>query len=51
MKIQKILLSVVAITAIGGTAVAGSRLYTSLPTAVLDVDTADIPREASLEAT
>jgi quercetin dioxygenase-like cupin family protein len=51
MKIQKILLSVVAITAIGVTATAESRPYTSPPTTVLDVKTADIPREAPLEAT
>jgi len=50
-KILKILLSAVAITAIGGTAVGESHLYTSPPTTVLDVKTADIPRGASLEAT
>ena len=48
MKIQKILLSVVAITAIGVTATAESRPYTSPPTTVLDVKTVDIPREAPL---
>jgi quercetin dioxygenase-like cupin family protein len=51
MKIQKILLSIVAIAVIGATASAASRQYTSPPTTVLNLKTGDIPRETPLEAT
>jgi quercetin dioxygenase-like cupin family protein len=50
MKIHKILLGIAAIAAIGA-ATAASRPYTSPPKTVLDVKTADIPRETPLEGT